>query len=223
MRRAIRRVLACWMRSLLESTALDELVFDNRFTRELPADPDETNRPRQVLGACFSRVWPAKVRAPELVAFASEVAEELGLSPETCRSEDFIQVFSGNRVLDGMDPHATCYGGHQFGHWAGQLGDGRAINLGELAGQGGISGFLTLDAPAQRGSRPRSPVSGASRSSPPGARSTSCDSLPITRFGTTSRTWAGPRKRAIWRGLRRFAERRQSSSCIGCAWASSTA
>ena len=123
---------------------MDELVFDNRFTRELPADPDETNRPRQVLGACFSRVGPAKVRAPKLVAFASEIAAELGLSPETCRSEDFVQVFSGNRVLDGMDPHATCYGGHQFGHWAGQLGDGRAINLGELAGQGGTRWTLQL-------------------------------------------------------------------------------
>lgn len=131
------------MRSLLEST-VDELVFDNRFTRELPADPDETNRPRQVLGACFSRVVPAKVRAPKLVAFASEIAEELGLSPETCRSEDFVQVFSGNRVLDGMDPYATCYGGHQFGHWAGQLGDGRAINLGELAGQDGTRWTLQL-------------------------------------------------------------------------------
>lgn len=123
------------MPSSLESTALDEVVFDNRFTRELPADPDETNRPRQVTGACFSRVRPARVRAPELVAFAAEVADELGLSHETCRSEDFVQVFSGNRVLDGMDPHATCYGGHQFGHWAGQLGDGRAINLGEIAGR----------------------------------------------------------------------------------------
>jgi uncharacterized protein YdiU (UPF0061 family) len=123
------------MPSSLESTALDELVFDNRFTRELPADPDETNRSRQVFGACFSRVRPAKVRAPELVAFASELAGELGLSPETCRSQDFVQVFSGNRLLEGMDPHATCYGGHQFGHWAGQLGDGRAINLGEIAGR----------------------------------------------------------------------------------------
>ena len=133
------------MRSLLKSTALDELVFDNRFTRELPADPDETNRPRPVLGACFSRVRPAKVRAPKLVAFASELAQELGLSPETCRSEDFVQVFSGNRVLDGMDPHATCYGGHQFGHWAGQLGDGLAISLCDLADRDGKPLFGALD------------------------------------------------------------------------------
>ena len=132
------------MSSVLVSKTLDELVFDNRFTRELPADPDETNRPRQVFGACFSRVQPARVRAPALVAYSAEVAEELGLSPDTARSEDFVQVFSGNRVLQGMDPHATCYGGHQFGQWAGQLGDGRAINLGEVVGEGGLRWTLQL-------------------------------------------------------------------------------
>ena len=67
-----------------------------------------------------------------------------GLSSDTARSEDFVQVFSGNRVLQGMDPHATCYGGHQFGHWAGQLGDGRAINLGEVVGEGGLRSTLQL-------------------------------------------------------------------------------
>ncbi|HBF63438.1 MAG TPA: YdiU family protein, partial [Gammaproteobacteria bacterium] len=49
-----------------------------------------------------------------------------------CQSDEFVQAFSGSRILPGMDPHATCYGGHQFGNWAGQLGDGRAINLGEV-------------------------------------------------------------------------------------------
>ena len=128
----------------LASKTLDELVFDNRFTRELPADPDETNRPREVFGACFSRVQPAKVRAPALVAHSAEVAQELGLSSATAHSEDFVQVFSGNRVLRAMDPHATCYGGHQFGHWAGQLGDGRAINLGDVVGEGGARLTLQL-------------------------------------------------------------------------------
>ncbi|MCK5478000.1 MAG: YdiU family protein, partial [Methylococcales bacterium] len=49
-----------------------------------------------------------------------------------CKSEQFSQVFVGNQLLPGMNPFAMCYGGHQFGHWAGQLGDGRAINLGEV-------------------------------------------------------------------------------------------
>ncbi len=60
------------------------------------------------------------------------MATELGLSPDDIQSETFARVFSGNDLLSGMDPFAMCYGGHQFGQWAGQLGDGRAINLGEV-------------------------------------------------------------------------------------------
>ena len=112
--------------------ALDQLVFHNRFTQLLPADPDTTNRRRQVSGAAFSRVEPTPVAAPVTLAWSSEVAELLGLDPATCRSADFAEVFAGNRVPAGADPFAACYGGHQFGNWAGQLGDGRAIALGEV-------------------------------------------------------------------------------------------
>ena len=118
-------------------TFTQTLAFDNRFTRELPADPETGNARRQVTQACYSRVQPAKVSQPQLVAYAWEVAEELGLSRTFCESDDFPHIFSGNRVLDDMDPYAMCYGGHQFGNWAGQLGDGRAINLGELIGPTG--------------------------------------------------------------------------------------
>jgi uncharacterized protein YdiU (UPF0061 family) len=116
-------------RTLISS--LDDLVFDNRFIRELPGDPETANFRRQVAGACYSRVNPTEVSAPQLVAYSREVAALLDLSPELCRSEDFISVFAGNRLARGMEPYAMCYGGHQFGVWAGQLGDGRAINLGE--------------------------------------------------------------------------------------------
>ena len=115
----------------------ETLSFDNRFTRELPADPETGNARRQVTRACYSRVQPTQVAQPQLVAYAWEVAEELGLSRTFCESDDFPHIFSGNRVLDDMDPYAMCYGGHQFGNWAGQLGDGRAINLGELIGPTG--------------------------------------------------------------------------------------
>ena len=115
----------------------ETLTFDNRFTRELPADPETGNARRQVTRACYSRVQPAQVAQPRLIAYAWEVAEELGLSRTFCESDDFPHIFSGNRVLDDMDPYAMCYGGHQFGNWAGQLGDGRAINLGELIGPTG--------------------------------------------------------------------------------------
>lgn len=111
---------------------LEALRFDNRFIRELPADPDTTNRRRQVLGACYSLVAPTRVAAPRLVAYSREVAQLLDLSAGACRSERFTKVFSGHEMLGAMEPYASCYGGHQFGNWAGQLGDGRAINLGEI-------------------------------------------------------------------------------------------
>ena len=111
--------------------------FDNSFTRELPADPQAANFRRQVHGACYSRVLPTPVAAPHLIAYAREVAELLDISPAICESTEFVQVFAGNKLLDGMDPSAMCYGGHQFGQWAGQLGDGRAIILGETVNRAG--------------------------------------------------------------------------------------
>lgn len=114
------------------SCSLEQLTFDNRFTRDLPADPLATNARRQVRLSCYSRVAPTPVVGPQLVAHSREVADLLGIPAEMAASKEFAQVFAGNRVLKGMDPFAMCYGGHQFGNWAGQLGDGRAINLGEL-------------------------------------------------------------------------------------------
>lgn len=121
-----------------------ELAFNfaNRFTRGLPGDAETENRRRQVFGACYSRVHPTAVRAPRLIAYSREVAALLDLSPQACESPEFAEVFAGSRVLDEMEPHACCYGGHQFGTWAGQLGDGRAINLGEVVNRDG--GHWTL-------------------------------------------------------------------------------
>ncbi len=123
---------------------LDSLVFENRFVAELPADKETRNFPRQVLGACYSRVSPTKVSNPLTVAYAKEVADLLDLPQEACESDDFAQVFSGNQLTKGMDPYAACYGGHQFGHWAGQLGDGRAINLGDVINAKGERWALQL-------------------------------------------------------------------------------
>ncbi|MBC8132692.1 MAG: YdiU family protein, partial [Deltaproteobacteria bacterium] len=108
------------------------LRFDNTFVDQLPADPIAGRAPRGVHGACFSRVLPVPVTSPSLVAHATEVAALLGLSETACASDAFLQVCAGNALLPGMDPYAACYGGHQFGSWAGQLGDGRAITLGEV-------------------------------------------------------------------------------------------
>lgn len=138
-------LLACReMESPRVPSGVVELRFDNRFVRELPADPDRVNRPRQVHGACYSWVEPAKVRRPEVLAYSREMADALGISEAVRRSEDFAQVFSGNRQLPGARTYATCYGGNQFGQWAGQLGDGRAINLGEAEGREGAHWTLQL-------------------------------------------------------------------------------
>jgi len=118
--------------------------FDNRWLRALPADPVADNVPRPVTGASYSWVAPRRASQPTLVAYAREVADTLGFLPEDCDSQAFADVFAGNTLLPGMEPHSTVYGGHQFGHWAGQLGDGRAINLGEILNKAGEHWTLQL-------------------------------------------------------------------------------
>lgn len=124
--------------------SLDELSFDNRFTAALPADPDFGNTRRQVVGACYSRVEPTPVPAPHLLAHSAEMFDLLGFDAELASDPEFAAVFGGSTLLDGMDPHAHCYGGHQFGNWAGQLGDGRAIALGEVVDRNGRHQTLQL-------------------------------------------------------------------------------
>ena len=112
--------------------SLDHLVFDNQFTANLPGDQISENYLREVRGACYSAVQPSKASDPKLVAVSQDCAKLVGLSEQDCDTPSFLQVFSGNQVLPSMAPFAMCYGGHQFGNWAGQLGDGRAITLGEV-------------------------------------------------------------------------------------------
>ena len=121
-----------------------DVTFDNRFVRELPGDPDRSNRRRQVLHAAWSAVLPTPVSGPQLLAHASEVAQLVGLPSDFVQSPAFAQTFGGNALLPGMEPYAACYGGHQFGNWAGQLGDGRAITLGEVLNAGGERWELQL-------------------------------------------------------------------------------
>ena len=95
-------------------------------------------------GALYSRVEPTPVAAPRLIAYSREVAALLGIDEADIASPAFAQVFGGNALLDGMQPYAANYGGHQFGHWAGQLGDGRAITLGEIVNAAGERWELQL-------------------------------------------------------------------------------
>jgi serine/tyrosine/threonine adenylyltransferase len=112
------------------------LQFDNRFTRELPQDPILDNFTRKVNHALWSFAQPTPVKNPQLIAYSEEVATLLGITASDMQDPDLIKTLGGNGALEGMVTYATRYGGHQFGHWAGQLGDGRAIYLGELMHQG---------------------------------------------------------------------------------------
>jgi serine/tyrosine/threonine adenylyltransferase len=112
------------------------LHFDNRFTRELPQDPITANYTRQVPNALWSAIQPTPVKNPQILAYSPEVAAMLGLMPDDMQDPELIETLGGNGALTGMMSYATRYGGHQFGHWANQLGDGRAILLGELIHDG---------------------------------------------------------------------------------------
>ena len=111
---------------------LDELNWLNRFVTETPGDDEIGGKPRQVPHACWSRVHPTAVPEPNLRLWSDEMAQELNL-----RMGDG-DILGGNRISGGMDPYAQRYGGHQFGNWANQLGDGRAITLGEVDTKNGI-------------------------------------------------------------------------------------
>ena len=124
--------------------SLNELTFDNRFTATLPGDTEFANYCRDVFGAHYSLVTPSTCAKPGLVAYSKDVARLIDLSPDACESAQFTRVFSGNEVLPSMKPFSMCYGGHQFGNWAGQLGDGRAINLGEVINQDNKRWILQL-------------------------------------------------------------------------------
>jgi len=90
------------------------------------------------LGPAFhTPLPPTPLPAPYWVGTSRAVARELGLDDEWLASDAALQALAGNRVLPGSRPLASVYSGHQFGVWAGQLGDGRALLLGELPGAGG--------------------------------------------------------------------------------------
>ncbi|CAD5331533.1 unnamed protein product [Arabidopsis thaliana] len=121
---------------------LEDFNWDHSFVKELPGDPRTDVISREVLHACYSKVSPSvEVDDPQLVAWSVSVAELLDLDP---KEPDFPLMLSGAKPLPGAMSYAQCYGGHQFGMWAGQLGDGRAITLGEVLNSKGERWELQL-------------------------------------------------------------------------------
>ncbi|SPO05741.1 probable FMP40 Found in Mitochondrial Proteome [Cephalotrichum gorgonifer] len=131
-----------------EGTTLADLPKSWTFTSSLPNDPRHANPaeshatpreqflPRQVHGALYTWVRPEGAEDPELLAVSPAALRDLGIRADEAQTETFLQVVSGNKLLgwdeesgEGGYPWAQCYGGFQFGAWAGQLGDGRAISL----------------------------------------------------------------------------------------------
>ena len=106
--------------------SLGSLNWISRFTDETPGDNQIGGLPRQVPGVCWSRVNPTPTPNPVVRIWSTEMAEKLGLE---AKENDML---GGKKLSSGMHPYAQRYGGHQFGNWAGQLGDGRAITLGEV-------------------------------------------------------------------------------------------
>src|SRR5687767_14828714 len=106
---------------------LSTKVYKNDFVTTFPGDESGELRSRPTPKMLYSKALPTPVTAPALLAWSDELAGELGIQAP---DEKDIAVLAGNLVTPSMYPFAACYAGHQFGNWAGQLGDGRAITLG---------------------------------------------------------------------------------------------
>lgn len=113
-----------------------KLNLKDTFNRELAADTVAENFVRQVPNAAFSYVAPTVPKNPTLVHVSPQMLEEIGLNEADAKSEEFLKIVSGAEILPETKPFAMAYAGHQFGNWAGQLGDGRAINLFEVENDG---------------------------------------------------------------------------------------
>jgi serine/tyrosine/threonine adenylyltransferase len=114
---------------------LEELSFDNSYAR-LPE-------------AFYARVGPTPLPNPHLVSFNPAAAELLDLDPDETKRPEFAGVFGGQLLIPGSEPVAMLYSGHQFGIYAGQLGDGRAILLGEVRNSRGETWDLHLKGAGQ--------------------------------------------------------------------------
>jgi len=123
--------------------SVDQASFRSSFAEELRGESSADLHPRQVPGYHYSHVTPTPVRDPQLLAWSEELADFLGLTRPPERGPA-VDALAGNLVTPSMQPVAARYGGHQFGSWAGQLGDGRAISLGELMAVDGTSWEVQL-------------------------------------------------------------------------------
>ena len=98
------------------------------FTKDLPSDSIEKNYPRQVGNTAYSKVSPVTFENSKPI-HVTDFYQELGLTEAFIESAGFQDLVTGQKLPKDVQSYAMAYAGHQFGHWAGQLGDGRALNL----------------------------------------------------------------------------------------------
>src|SRR5690606_31537759 len=113
--------------------SLSEKTYNNKFISSFPGDESGDLSPRQTPGVLYSKAIPTPVPKPSLLAWTEGLADEMGIAAP---DKEDIEILTGNKITTSMKPYAACYAGHQFGNWAGQLGDGRAITLGEWESNG---------------------------------------------------------------------------------------
>lgn len=92
----------------------------------------------------YARLAPTPVAAPRLLKLNQPLARQLGLDPEALASKEGVEMLAGNRLPDGSEPMALAYAGHQFGNFVPQLGDGRAVLLGEVVDVAGVRRDIQL-------------------------------------------------------------------------------
>jgi len=92
----------------------------------------------------YARLNPEPVKQPVLIKINNKLAEDLGIDTNNIEASILEEIFSGNKILSNSDPIAMTYAGHQFGHWVPQLGDGRAILLGEIIAKDGLRKDIQL-------------------------------------------------------------------------------
>lgn len=122
--------------------SLSSKKYKNEFVNTFDGDESGNLQPRKTPGVLYSKAIPTPVEKPTLLAWSDELAAELGIQKPVNQEE--TDILGGNSIMSSMHPYAACYAGHQFGHWAGQLGDGRAITLGEWEAADGKSWELQL-------------------------------------------------------------------------------
>jgi uncharacterized protein YdiU (UPF0061 family) len=111
---------------------IQDLQFRNTFIANFPGDQTGSTKSRPTPQMLYSLVMPTPVPSPAILVWSEDAASQLNLPHPQTYNGDEAHFFSGNLIIQNMKPFATRYGGHQFGHWAGQLGDGRAISIAEI-------------------------------------------------------------------------------------------